>query len=317
MIKFACTCHAILEVSDAFAGTSLQCPQCKRLVDVPTLGDLKSIDDEGSYKVDAVKVHNEPDRLEKLHRAFTHQRIDQHGRDIDLRQKFKGGGPPMGEDDVLEILDVEPIAPKYDPETGELIRSVPLKHEPVKFDPSTLPMAKAVINYASGSTIRQFSGWRIYAEIFRFQNLVVMSCIFIACFCMQLVMVPIAAGMYTIVPGFVVLCFGLVAHFSNVVNEIGVEQTDELPRPLRDLNWHEDVWGPFMHFTVAFCVSYLPIIFTHLFPEKVQQAYVGAGLIMGTIAFPALFLTIDGDQRHRCSIFAPDCVSVRSSPRSD
>ena len=168
--------------------------------------------------------------------------------------------------------------------------AVPLKHEPVKYDPATLPMAKAVINYASGSAFKEFNGWRIVAEIFRPANLAVMGIIFLVCVVLQLIMVPIAAGFFTVVPGFVVLCIGLMAHLSNVVLDAGVERSDELARPLRDLSWHDDIWWPFLHFAIALALCYGPVaLFNFLPPARI--AYAGAALIMGTIAFPAVFLT--------------------------
>ena len=291
MIRFACTCHTILEVSDEFAGTSLQCPKCKRLLDVPTLSELKGIDEEGTYKLDALKLRDEPDRLANLQRAYAPQRVDHQGQQIDLRETFKGDANAMDDDDVLEIMDAEPRCAKYDPETGELVRAVPLKQEPVRFDPATLPMAKAVINYASGSTFKEFNGWRIFPEIFRPGNLAVMGIIFLVCFMLQLIMVPIVAGFYTVVPGFVVLCIGLMAHFSNVVLDAGIERSDEFSRPLRDLNWHDDIWWPFMHFAMAFGLCYGPVVFFRSLPSAVRVPYAGAVLIMGTIAFPAAFLT--------------------------
>ena len=122
MIRFACTCHTILEVSDEFAGTSLQCPKCKRLLDVPTLSELKGIDEEGTYKLDALKLPDEPDRLANLQRAYAPQRVDHQGQQIDLRETFKGDANAMDDDDVLEIMDAEPVsAPSTIPETGELV----------------------------------------------------------------------------------------------------------------------------------------------------------------------------------------------------
>src|SRR5436309_2041390 len=105
-LRFACTCGTVLEVPIEQAGTSLQCPQCGRLVDVPTLSDLAALSEDGTYKVDELELRDEPDRLAKLHRAFGHQRVDEQGHDIDLRQQFAPEEPvPLIEDDVLEVLE--------------------------------------------------------------------------------------------------------------------------------------------------------------------------------------------------------------------
>ena len=211
MIRFACSCHAVLEVGDDFAGTSLQCPKCKRLVDVPTLSDLQSLTADGTYKMDKSPVLSEPDRLAKLERAFAKKRVDEFGREIDLRGTFDAGSQPPDDNEILDIVNEQPIQPKYDPVTGELVRAVPLRNEPVKFDPSTVPMAKAVINYASGTTAHPFSGWRIWGEIFKFQNIAVMGMILILHIFLQLMMIPVVVGFLLVIPGMFALAFALVA----------------------------------------------------------------------------------------------------------
>jgi hypothetical protein len=108
---------------------------------------------------------------------------------------------------------------------------------------------------------------------------------------LQLMMIPVVAGFLLVIPGMFALAFALVAHYTNVVNEIGVEANDELPRPLRDLSWSEDIWGPFVHFFFAAMICYGPILFYHEFPKTVVLPYILTVLFFGTIGFPAIFLT--------------------------
>ncbi|HYO09702.1 MAG TPA: hypothetical protein VER17_12080 [Tepidisphaeraceae bacterium] len=318
-IRFACTCSVVLEVPVERAGTSLQCPQCGRLVDVPTLSDLASLSEDGTYLIDEADARDEPDRLEKLTRAFSRQRTDAHGNEIDLRERFGEDDPerePAGEIETLEeagddddegnpvlaaqeeALDVlakhafePPPPPRYDPETGELLRPLPLQQEPIVFDPSTVPMAKAVINYAGADVSRGFRAWQIVPELFRFTNLFVMGLIFATHVFLQMMMFPLVIGMWLILPGFFFLCGALVAHYANVVNDVGYDQKDELPRPLRDLSWTDDIWGPFVHGMTALFVCYGALMFTDKFTGVGKLAFAGTVVILGTIGFPAVFLT--------------------------
>src|SRR5437868_14193614 len=85
MIRFACICQKELSVTDDRAGTSIQCPFCGKLIDVPLLSELKSLQADGTYKVDPEVQRLEANRLADLHRSFAPTRVDEYGRDIDLR----------------------------------------------------------------------------------------------------------------------------------------------------------------------------------------------------------------------------------------
>ena len=64
----------------------VQCPQCKRLVDIPIPGDLQSFEEDGTVKMDIpFKPDEEEDRLAELRRAYLPRRQETDGRDIDLR----------------------------------------------------------------------------------------------------------------------------------------------------------------------------------------------------------------------------------------
>jgi hypothetical protein len=49
-----------------------------------------------------------------------------------------------------------------------------------------------------------------------------------------------------------------IAHIANVVEETGPEEKDELPTPMRGASWYEDIWLPYLRFTVAFAICYWP-----------------------------------------------------------
>src|SRR5215213_3504312 len=110
MIKFSCTCHTVLEVSDDFAGASLQCPKCRRLLDVPTLSELNGLADDGGFKLDDIKMREDPNRLADLQRVYGGH-LGRDGNEKDLRGQFGHDDPivPLGDDDVLEVVNEEPI----------------------------------------------------------------------------------------------------------------------------------------------------------------------------------------------------------------
>src|SRR5437868_1043979 len=162
MIRFPCHCKTVLQVPDDEAGGVIQCTKCGRLNDIPTLSDLQSITEDGTYKIETPQDKAELDRLAQLQRSFAKQRVDDAGEDIDLR---------MSIDDMIESgrniapvsqrEELRPSAPKYDPVTGELVRAIDIAKDP-EMDPNSIPMAKAVVNYAVADTQRQGS----YATIF-------------------------------------------------------------------------------------------------------------------------------------------------------
>src|SRR3954463_193478 len=92
MIRFVCTCGHRLEVDDEMAGSSIQCPACGLLTDVPTVSDLASFTDEGTYRIDADRPRAaNPDRLADLEIIYSKDKIDEHGNEIDL-PPLPGGG---------------------------------------------------------------------------------------------------------------------------------------------------------------------------------------------------------------------------------
>src|SRR4051794_34126752 len=128
MIRFACLCQMQLSVTDDRAGSSMQCPFCGKLIDVPLLSELDAVDADGTYKFGGEEhAEHEEDRLAELQHVFAKQRTDRHGNDIDLRNTYEdlaGVGVPTEEDDQRIRLqgdedddgEVRKVpGPKYDP----------------------------------------------------------------------------------------------------------------------------------------------------------------------------------------------------------
>jgi len=178
MIRFTCLCQERLEAPQDLAGGTLQCPHCGRLNDVPTLSDLPHLADDGTYKVDVERPKDDPLRLAELSIIYSKGSTDADGDVIDLRISAAdlapmpeaapddGGGP----DDIIPLKGEEPRrgarpAPRYNPETGELITPIDLAPDPDRPEnPADIPMAKAAVNYASGDQLRRTGPMRAAVE---------------------------------------------------------------------------------------------------------------------------------------------------------
>ena len=130
------------------AGRQVQCPDCQRLVDVPTTNELAELSEDGTFRMDA-PVDRDSGHFEKMRRVYGKDKVDENGAEIDLRQTRDELAAAGTEDDIL-AFEHQPTAPKYDPETGELIRPLDIVDDPtIAPHPSQLPMATNTLNYAS------------------------------------------------------------------------------------------------------------------------------------------------------------------------
>jgi len=85
----------------------------------------------------------------------------------------------------------------------------------------------------------------------------------------------------------------LIAHYGNVIEDIGPDERDELPRFLRDFRLGDDVWRPLVNVGAAVMLCYgLPLITTHLTSLATWRQPVTLALAgLGTMMFPAVLLT--------------------------
>jgi hypothetical protein len=293
MIEFACRCNHRFSLPEDQAGGLVQCPQCKRLVDVPNLGDLDHIDADGSFKMDEDLIPlAEPDRLERLRRSFTRDRTDVDGADIDLRPTMEDVMKAGTEEMPYELAEeMRPSAPKYDPLTGELVR--PLDVKPDDRDHTTagaVPMAKRAVEYAGSDLNPNLSMARLAIRLLEPVNLFVMLIILVFHFVFQPVSLMMMAGFFLIAPVWIGGIGLLLAHYGNVVEETGPCERDELPRPIRDAGFYDDIWRPLTSVFGAILLCW-----GILFPAL----RVGAGegvlwilFLAGAFLFPAVLLTL-------------------------
>ena len=294
MIRFSCHCGHVFELDESEAGGLVQCNRCGRLNDVPGLGDLASIADDGTYKVEDVPTR--PQGMADMTYVYQRGTVDADGNEIDLRITRADieaiGGEPIP---LNSAAPPREHAPKYDPETGELIRPIEVKRtEEEMVDPASIPIAKATVNYASAGTVKPLSWWRIFFQLFMPLNLAVIFAILCVHVLIMPLFVVVMAGIYFLAAAVPVAYCLLFAHFGNVVEDIGPNQRDELPRPLRDLGWYEDIWSPLVGVMGSLVLCYGPAALVFLaHPSKtVMFAMLAVLGGIGTFLLPAVLLTL-------------------------
>lgn len=318
MISFTCSCgrHSFT-VPDEAIGTSLQCPACKRLVDVPTREELDAMDDDGLLRLAEDNPPPKPDSpsvLREMHRAYGKQKFDEFGNEIDLRNDFEtilDSGTteiPLSSKDALP-----PGRPHYDPLTGELVRPIdlkpraPKKARPVAAAPATpsligagatpaneaLAKQRRTIAYARRETdehpIPKLG--QLPLKLFEPINLMVMFFILLIFVLTCAIFIPVAGGIFIAVPALFAGYAALLAHYSNSIHDLGPGDAEELPRPLRDLELLADIWWPFVRMQSSLFATYgLAIIW--FANTKGAACFVGTGVLLtwSVLMFPALAL---------------------------
>lgn len=290
MIEFPCHhCGFQFSVPQDQAGGTIQCPTCHRLADIPTLSDLESILPDGTYLLDQPEPPP-PDRLAKTFEAFSRSTYDAQGNEKDLRVTMH---------DIRRVGVPEPpptphplqTAPKYDPETGELLR--PLDVARREQDADNIPVAKTAVGYATPGVANRISPGKVYLELFTPGNAIVLSFIFLFHILAQL-MILIVSILFPVV-GVAVLTVAIIAHYGCVIEDIGREEKDDLPRPLRDLNLIDDFWWPFCNVVASLLICYGPAIFARAslhFEHRYSFFILGSLQMLGSILFPAVLITL-------------------------
>ena len=269
----------------------VQCPQCKRLVDIPIPGDLQSFEEDGTVKMDIpFKPDEEEDRLAELRRAYLPRRQETDGRDIDLRVTMEQIEAAGTEEIPLELKDeVKPGAPKYDPETGELIRPMALKEDAYK---KVIPIApKVTLGYARAPDAAggEVPAWRVPIELFRTGNLAVWGGLLLAHVLGMVLWMMVGGGLFFAAILVVFVYLMVLAHLSNVVEEIGHAGKDELPTPLRGLDFRDDIWVPCVNVAGALMLCYLPAFYALSPRTWVASAALA---LLGSFLFPAILMTL-------------------------
>src|SRR4051812_39500294 len=224
MIRFNCHCTHEFLVPEDQAGGLVQCPKCSRLNDVPLLSDLANLDEDGMFKMDAAPKAPPSTMLGEATRAFSREKRDGRGEDIDMRasvDEFLN----LGSTEIpLELADQElPGAPKYDPFTGELVETIDIKptDKPFGQDPKKIPVAKRAVMYASPDLNPPVSPMAILAHLFQPVNLFVMLFVIVGHMIFQTFAMVVQCGFFFMAPVCIIIAGLIVSHYGIVVEEIG------------------------------------------------------------------------------------------------
>lgn len=290
MIDFRCTCGFPFSVPAELAGDMMQCPQCHRLVDVPRFSELASLEEDGLYKVDdAPPPPADEQTIASIQRAFTRARFDDEGLPIDNRGVYDVAPAPV------PAQPIKASTPKYDPFTGELIEEIKVV-EPSR---EVLPVARPLPRPPRSKRKlmdepTRFELAALPALLLRPINLLVMVFVFLSCMLGQ-AMVFGAAFNPAIGFFWFLLQAAIVAHFGNVVDETGPANRQELPVPLRSVDWGDDVFRPLGQTLLALLICFGPgtamlITLKDAPPQIAIGAFLALALV-GMLIFPAVWLT--------------------------
>jgi hypothetical protein len=303
VIQFPCVCGYAFELPDELSGGEIQCPECRRLNDVPTRMELSQIAEDGTYKVEAAIARPDPD-IVTADLAYIYQKgvRDADGNEIDLRltpeeRAMVGVGEPILLAPNARRMD---HAPRYDPETGELIEPIEICDNGATPppDPSTIPMARPVFNYAVGEAARRPGFIRLFVHLLSPLNLAVMLGVYGMHVLLWPMLMVVLAGIMILIVGVPFVAGAILAHYGNIIEDCGPFERDELPRPLRDIGWYEDLWAPFCNVFGSLLLCYAPIALLPLVLSRVPAfqpvgwAMAAALAGIGTFFFPAVLLTL-------------------------
>lgn len=300
MIEFPCHCGHVFRLDNDQAGGLIQCPNCRLLNDVPLHSDLAAIAEDGTYKMDAERDAPKADGLADLLYVYQKGPRDEQGNEIDLKLKSSD----------LDVIGGEPIplvpagqrklhAPRYDPETGELVTPLEVKQPDTQWvNPSGIPLARPALHYATGDAARAPSMVGAFVKLFLPMNMTVMFAVLL----MHLIVLPLyfitAMGIFFFILALIVMDCLIPAHYANVIEEVGPFDNDELPRPMRNLGWYEDIWAPFCAFFGSLTICYGPSLVVNAMAEHGSLPAVPATVAwvilaaVGTFLFPAVLLTL-------------------------
>lgn len=303
MIDFACPhCGNTLSVPSDLAGTDLQCGDCGILLSVPLPSDMANVNPDGTLKLSApVELPTlTPGRLHELTQVWGTRRVDEFGEEIDNRTL---------PDDVFDLAPMpEPkrTAPQYDPETGELIAALEIAPPLADLAPpgGAAAAGPAPIGYRpAGAALRddplRVSRGQVPLALFQPMNVFVMGVVIAAHVLMNFGWVVVNIGIVFLVVGPLILFLLIAGHYGNMIDEVGPTDMDEVPRPLRQLGWTDDIWGPFCDVFASLMLCSMPVLIyvwaawgrEEPLPPIVWTLAVGAVALLW-LAFPAVLLTL-------------------------
>jgi len=302
LIEFPCVCGFVFRLPDDQAGGLTQCPDCRRLNDVPTFSELGQIAPDGTYRVDTSPPPKPADDAADLTYIYRRGARDAEGNEIDLRLTDEelsraGHGDPIP---ISSAVERQERAPRYDPETGELISPFDVMpgDERLTTDPESIPIAKPALGYATGPAANRPTFLRLFLQLLSPINMAVLLAVFVVHALLWPLLMVLFAGILLMLIAVPVLAGLILSHYGNVIEETGPYGHDELPRPLRNLGWHEDIWSPFVGVFGSLLICYGPALWIpqwlhrHAGPDSIGLGLAIVLAAAGTFFFPAVLLTL-------------------------
>lgn len=306
MIRFACRCSQFVEVPDDMAGLSTQCPKCGLLLDIPSLSDAGAIDVDGTYRLDSRPKPKINEHLQELTTVYYPGRKRADGTEIDLRGTVQPAIPPPSPPPSADSPPPTPVErPKYDPETGELVIPVDINQPVAPVHYSNLPTAGRVINYSTNTTEHiqpAIANLGVFSRLFEPVNLIVLGLVLLMHMALVLLIV-FTDYIIVIFAAPILLAMLLIGHYALLIEEIGPNDLDELPRPLRNVHLYDDFLSPFLRMVCSLLLSYWPSLVVIIvivvawaggkqFPFLDTYNLHIALFLIGSFFFPAIILTI-------------------------
>lgn len=290
MIEFPCRCGHRFTLPDDQAGCLIQCPKCRTLCDVPTVDVLPTLNEDGTFRDIPLKVEDDPNRLKEVERTFGAARIDDQGREYDLRptiEQVKSAGIVAPSSQEQE----RPAHPKYDPETGQIID--PLAVTPVRPVPA-VPVEDQKIHYARKATEEEpaIPAWRVPMQLLMPWNFIVLVILLGMHLMWNASVYIVAAGFLFAAAGLVLLLVALLAHWGNIIDETGPCARNELPSLLRGVHVVDDIWYPFVNLVIAGAICFAPAALAAGDLRRLAWDSPAIALLaIGAFFFPAFLLT--------------------------
>jgi len=293
MIQFPCRCKHLFEFPDDMAGKQVQCPNCQLLVDIPSMDELSQLSEDGTFRVAAPPAGRTPEQLQQMLRTYSKRKVDENGEEVDLRQTFDEISA-AGTNEPIDDFENFPTAPKYDPETGELVRPLAVRPDAsIGPHPSQIPLAQTALNYAAPDPNANFSVFRPLLQLLTPINLAAMFFVLLA----HMFLIAATLSIYLVVLAILGCGAGLIAHYANVVEDIGIEERDELPRFLRQFNITDDIWLPFVRVFLAWMICFglgrlLAIVWAiEDWPDRIRYPISFSLDAVGLVFLPVVVLT--------------------------
>jgi hypothetical protein len=316
MIKFPCKCGHRFELPDDQAGGLVQCPECFLLADVPSMNDVGSLHEDGTFAFGSPTHVVDTTTVADRARIFSNKTVDEFGNEKDLRSSV---------DQLRLVGDDEPVrvAPRYDPETGELIRAIPLKDEkpaavilldehdepvaaprpvvPIPPPPMT-PVLGGVrrLTYAADDDTRGETAMSLLVKLFQPANTAVLIFLYFGTLIGRAVLAVLSTYteglLHTVWPFLIVdlPMWLIVSHLGIVVETTGPDGLDELPRPLGNFEIGQDILTPLWRTCLAGLICFLPtvlIVNVFSFDEPAAWFIAIAAYVIGCCAFPGVLVT--------------------------